>query len=829
MSPAAAPGGAGGVDNPTGPGGAGGRGRPFYMGGPYFLPGDGGGGAGAGVGGAGGLGGGRGGVHGYVGAALPSGGVIGIAGGDGAPSDGGGGGGFGAVVSGAGTSGTISEHIVAGNGGKGGAGDDRWDAGSGGSGGIGLMFTDAGTRSSVTVATTVRGGDGGAAGAAWRAPGRAGNGGAGLVGSNLSIVNNGRIFGGYGGAAPARQGGTGGLGGEGIVGSDLSIINNGTISGASSGDRQIRAASIRFTGGANSLTFGNATAGLGLGTIVIEAGTLTFAQPTDTALDSIISGAGSVIKTGAGTLTLLMANFYTGDTTVVEGRLVVNGRIPGRVILAGGTLGGSGMVGELIIDSNATVAPGNSIGTLTVAGNVGVAAGSIYQLEIGSPGQSDRLVALGRATISGGTLQVLAGSDNSAAGASYTVLTAAGGVTGRFDDVTSNLAFLSPSLGYDSNNVILTMTRNNTAFGPDSSGRAFVASTRNQGFIANAAERLGAGNPVYDALLSGTAAEARAGFDSLSGEAHAQAISVMIDESRLVRETILSHLRRPLLTQAPGQVAGDFSANLPGRKGGVAMPAPIPQPRYSFWGEAFGGTGNTDADGNAASQSRRTGGGLLGADLMVYDAPGSSLKVGIAGGYSQSRFDLDARRSSGRLESGHAALYAGARFGNLRLDAGAAYTWSESDIRRQVQIRGFSDSLRLQRPGEVAQGFAELGYAFAFKGFALEPFAQLALIRVSTDAGTERGGAAALRVLSSEQSLGFTTLGLRAEAQIGAMPLFARAMLGWRHGFGELTPQARTAFVAGATPARVFAAPIDREALVAEAGLDWRISQATAL
>jgi fibronectin-binding autotransporter adhesin len=137
--------------------------------------------------------------------------------------------------------------------------------------------------------------------------------------------------------------------------------------------------------------------------------------------------------------------------------------------------------------------------------------------------------------------------------------------------------------------------------------------------------------------------------------------------------------------------------------------------------------------------------------------------------------------------------------------------------------------LRLQRPGSVTQGFAELGYAFAFSGIALEPFAQLALIRVSTDAGTERGGAAALRVLSSDQTLGFTTLGLRAEAQLGAMPLFARAMLGWRHGFGELTPQARTAFVAGTTPATVFAARIDREALVAEAGLDWRISQATAL
>ncbi|WP_436149258.1 autotransporter outer membrane beta-barrel domain-containing protein, partial [Bosea sp. LjRoot90] len=327
----------------------------------------------------------------------------------------------------------------------------------------------------------------------------------------------------------------------------------------------------------------------------------------------------------------------------------------------------------------------------------------------------------------------------------------------------------------------------------------------------------------------GTAAEARAGFDLLSGEAHAQAVSVMIDESRLVRDTILSRLRGPLLTAPGGQVAAAFSADLPGRKGAVLMAAPVPQPRYALWGEAFGGAGNTSADGNAAGLSRRSGGALLGADLMLYDNPGSSLRVGVAGGYSQSRFDLDARLSTGKLESGHAALYAGARFGNLRLDAGLAYTWSESDIRRQVQIRGFGDSLRLQRPGAVAQGFAELGYGFAFSGFALEPFAQLALIRVSTDAGTEQGGAAALRVLSSEQVLGFTTLGLRAEAQIGSAPLFARAMLGWRHGFGELTPQAKTAFALGTTPARVFAAEIDREALVAEAGLDWRISQATAL
>ncbi|MGX1787734.1 autotransporter domain-containing protein [Bosea sp. NPDC055332] len=588
----------------------------------------------------------------------------------------------------------------------------------------------------------------------------------------------------------------------------------------------------------------------GAGTIQISTGTKLKAGSSNasTTFSGTISGNGSLDKTGTGTLTLTGTNTYTGGTKVSGGKLVVNGSITGAVTLSGGTLGGSGTIGGISVASGATVAPGNSIGTLNVSGNVAFASGSTYQVEVNAAGQSDRIAASGSATITGGRVEVLAQNGNYAAATNYTILTASGGVTGSFTSVSSNLAFLTPSLGYGGTSVTLTMTRNDTGFGPgggDTGGGTtpggggttpggstsgnYIAQTRNQGFIANAAEALGVGNPVYDALISATAAEARAGFDLLSGEAHAQAVSVMVDESRLVRESILNRLRGPLLTQPGQQVAAAFSADLPGRKGAVTMAAPVPQPRYTLWGEAFGSAGNTDADGNAASLSRRSGGALLGADVMLYDAPGSSLKVGVAGGYSQSRFDLDARLSSGKLESGHAALYAGARFGSLRFDAGAAYSWSESDIRRQVAIRGFGDLLRLQRPGSVLQGFAELGYGFAFSGFALEPFAQLALLRVSTDAGTEQGGAAALRVLSSDQTLGFTTLGLRAEAQLGTMPLFARAMLGWRHGFGELTPQARTAFALGTNPAVVFAAPIDRNALTAEAGLDWRISQATAL
>jgi fibronectin-binding autotransporter adhesin len=568
----------------------------------------------------------------------------------------------------------------------------------------------------------------------------------------------------------------------------------------------------------------------GAGTVTLGTAALsTGSDNSSTTFSGAITGSGGLTKTGSGTFTLSGTSSYTGTTTVTAGKLVVNGSLASTVALTGGTLGGSGTLGGVAIGTGATIAPGNSIGTLSVAGNVAFATGSVYQLEINAAGQSDRIAASGTATISGGTVALVPATGTYAAATRYTILTASSGVTGQFAAVTSSFAFLTPALSYDATSVTLTMTRNDTAFGPDTAGASVVAQTRNQGFIAIAAERLGVGNPVYDALISATVAQARTGFDLLSGEVHAQALSVAIGESALLREAILGRLRGPLLTAPGGLVAAAFSADLPGRKDAATLPSPRFEQRYAFWGEALGGQANSNGDGNAASLSRRSGGAVLGADMLLYDTGSRSLRLGIAGGYTQSRFDLDARRSTGTLDSGHAALYAGARFGALRLDAGVAYSRSESDIRRQAAIGSFGDILRSQRPGAVTQAFAELGYSIAWQGLAFEPFAQIALLRVSNEATTEQGGAAALRLFSSEQTLGFSTLGLRAEAQVSATPFFARAMLGWRHGFGELTPQAVTAFASGTTQARVFAARLDRDALSAEAGLDWRASSATTL
>src|SRR4029077_918150 len=112
------------------------------------------------------------------------------------------------------------------------------------------------------------------------------------------------------------------------------------------------------------------------------------------------------------------------------------------------TLSGNGRIGGLTVNSG-VVAPGNSIGTLTVNGSLGQNAGSNYQVEGKHAGQSDRINVNGPAAINGASVQVLAQPGVYARNTTYTILNATGGVSGAYAGVSSNFAFLTPSLSYD--------------------------------------------------------------------------------------------------------------------------------------------------------------------------------------------------------------------------------------------------------------------------------------------------------------------------------------------------------------------------------------------
>ena len=163
-------------------------------------------------------------------------------------------------------------------------------------------------------------------------------------------------------------------------------------------------------------------------------------------------------------LNLTGNNTYTGPTTVNAGTLKVNGSLASSVTLgSGGTIGGNGTLGGLV-SNGGTLAPGNSIGTLTINGNF-AQSGGVYQVEANAAGQADRINVTGTATIGGGaTVQVIAAPGTYGASTTYTILNAAGGVTGTYSGVTSNFAFLTPSLSYDANDVFLTLSILQNAF-----------------------------------------------------------------------------------------------------------------------------------------------------------------------------------------------------------------------------------------------------------------------------------------------------------------------------------------------------------------------------
>ena len=70
---------------------------------------------------------------------------------------------------------------------------------------------------------------------------------------------------------------------------------------------------------------------------------------------------------------------------------------------------------------------------------------------------------------------------------------------------------------------------------------------------------------------------------------------------------------------------------------------------------------------------------------------------------------------------------------------------------------------------------------------------------------------------------------MRQAQVVEDVPLFLRGLLGWRHAYGDVAPAALMTFAAGAAAFPVAGVPVDRDALVAEAGLDWQVNSAISL
>lgn len=537
-------------------------------------------------------------------------------------------------------------------------------------------------------------------------------------------------------------------------------------------------------------------------------------------------GAGaSLIKTGSGKLTLSGNNAYSGGTTVQAGILSVNGTVLGTLqVLNSGTLSGTGTVGTTMIAAGGIIAPGNSIGTLNVAGNVTLAAGSIYDVEITSAGTSNLIAAAGVATLQGGTVSVRALDPATSyhTGQTYRILSAQGGVVGTFDpNVLTNSAFLDATLANTAKAVDLTIAVKQSSTG---GGGPFpiAAITPHQIATAGALNTLPqSGNSLglYNTLLVLDAASAREAFDALSGEVYVSATTVLLEDSRFLRDAAINRIRASFSGVAA--VADPIMAY--GDDGPKLVPAVTDQ--FGVWGTGFGNWGSRESNGHAADLESTTGGFLVGADTQIAD----SWRLGLLAGYSHTSFNVDDRNSSGDSDNYHLGVYGGSQWGNLGFRAGATYTWHDINIRRSIAFPGFSDDASAEYNARTAQVFGELGYRIDTNRVAFEPFVNLAYVNFKTDAFAETGGAAALVSRKTDTDDTFTTLGVRASSDfmLGNVTTAARGMLGWRHAFGDTTPHSNLAFT-GSSAFAISGVAIAKDTLVLEAGLDFKLSpQAT--
>jgi fibronectin-binding autotransporter adhesin len=545
-------------------------------------------------------------------------------------------------------------------------------------------------------------------------------------------------------------------------------------------------------------------------TVRLKVGTLG----ADDVIGGVISATNvnsEFVKTGAGMLTLTGdSSAYTAKTAVEDGILRVNGKLGGTLdVRDGGRLEGTGTVGTTTVNDGATVAAGNSIGTLKVNGDITFEAGSTLEVDATNvPVPVDLIEVTGTATLEGGLVSVLAADDIYMPFTTYTILTATTGVEGEFTDVTDNLAFLDPSLSYDANNVYLTLARNDIDF-------ASYGRTPNQKATSRGIDSLGAGNALYLAfvLLEDDAALIQDTLDQLSGEIHGSLKSSLLADSHFLRDAVTGRLRsiaQPVNGMA--MAIGD-STIAPAADYSVARKS------FGFWMQGFGSWGDWDGDGNAAALDRSTGGAIAGVDTLVGD-----WRLGVAGGYSQTSFDVDDRRSSGDADGYHAAVYAGTNWDNVVLRAGAAYSWSDIATKREI-TSPIIDELEADYGAGTAQVFGELAYRADLGALVLEPFANAAYVNLHTEGFTEEGGAAALESKASSTDSVVTVLGLRPEVRfgLGDMEAVVAGMIGWQHAFGDVTPETRLAFDGG-DEFGISGVPMARDTALIEAGLALKLT-----
>ncbi len=567
------------------------------------------------------------------------------------------------------------------------------------------------------------------------------------------------------------------------------LVSFSTLSAFGSGQITLNGGGLQWAPG-NTIDVSGQFGPLGPngGNLDTNGNNVTFASP--------LSGSGGITKQGAGILNLTAANTYTGPTSITGGTLAVNGSVTSNVTVGtGGTLGGNGVIFGTVTNGG-TVAPGNSIGTLNVNGSFVQAAGGTYQVEVNAGGQNDRLNvsgAAGTATLQGGTVQVLAQPGIYGNSTRYTIVNATGGVSGAYSSVTSNFAFLTPSLSYDANNVYLTLALNNFSIGGFTVNQKAVGAALDQSYASASGDYA----TVIGALLGLSTTQAWAALDAMSGQPYANFGTINVNNNMLFMNAVSQQM-----AAARGAMSSGATRQALGQNCDIgACEAESP---FTVWLSAIGGLGSVLGNGNASTMTYNVGGSAVGVDYRL----DPRFMVGLGIGYTHATQWVDSFMGKGWSDALNVAAYASFREAGFYATGIAGYAYANNQMQRQIAIPGLQPRTANGSAG-VNQLFGQLetGYRLPVLDRALAsvtPFARISATTATQGAFTE-WGAQSLSLNIAQQTTNSLRSVLGAEVA-GSIPLDdGRGLdlalrLGWQHEFAD-TGRPITAAFAGAPTA----------------------------
>ena len=514
--------------------------------------------------------------------------------------------------------------------------------------------------------------------------------------------------------------------------------------------------------------------------------------------------------------------------------VTVNGELvsgDGIDVGAGGILRGDGVVrGDTTVQG--MIAPGNSIGGLSVEdGDLTFADGSIYRVEVNDGGDeagvnNDSVTVEGDILIEeGSTLHVTSesGTDDGSTYApqtTYTILSAEQEVDGEFSTVTDDFAFLTTSLEYGDDDVLLTLTQ--------VADFADIARTRNQRAVSNTLDGQ-LQNPAMDditnAIITMDEDRARAALDDLSGVDHTHVQQIGLRGAQRFRAGLTGRMPGPGGAQAPRETASlEQLAGLQLASAGQPRGLLDDSPGTSrgWWVNAEGGRGDIDDTTNASGADYRFSGLTVGFDAPVSE----ELHLGAAMGYTRNRGDTAGGDID--VDSIHLAAYGGWHRDALYARGSVGMAYHSTDTERFVDTVGQTAEADYSARGVGMR--AEGGYTFEIGDTArLTPFGGLDYEYLRRSGFSESGaGAANLDVdRESEYSLR-SQAGVRFDQAFettgGRVAPYAEAA--WVHEHGDRSSRMDTAFAADTSTRFTIEGPrLSRDRVRVAAGLDARLNE----